>query len=791
MLKNYLIVTFRNLRKQKTYSIINVLGLTLSIASSLLLLLYVTDELSYDRYHENADRIYRIAMNVQMGAEERKVAVAPAAIAPTLSKNYADVENFAIIRPINDFKVIQNGQTFSQADAFCANASVFDVFTFPLLSGDSQTALEVPNSIVIDQQMAERYFPNQEAVGQTLLGEDSLNYLVTGVMENVQYNGHFTPQVLVSIWDEQKTSSWNDWNWANYVKLAPNAEIGLIEQSLGTVYEDHLEERLTEMNGGATFVLQPLTDIHFHSQRDFELRVNDGNMDYIYIFLTVACLLLLVSSVNYLNLATARSLRRAKEVGVRKALGSTKSQLVRQFLTESYLLIGISVVLGIGLALILIPTFQQFTGKTVSLSSIMTPISLIWAIIFFILLGLIAGGYPAFVLSRFNSVKALKGVTFGQSSTGVSLRQALVIFQFVVSVTMLISTLVIFRQLLFVNQQSLGFSPEQVITIGMSNEDQRKFLPLKTALLQNPNIQQISTTLYHPGEKPEINSFHLESDEGQQDRILQQLWVDHEFLPTLDIQLISGRNFSAREPGDTTRAGVLVNEALVKSMGWTKENALGRRLSSDEWQDKVIGVVSDFHMLSLHNVIEPIVIRYSIPDDWMLVRVNSTNISETLVDIQDTWNQIVGKTELSFHFLDEQFEAQYEKDEKRGYLFSGFSALTVIIACLGLFGLASYSTSQRVKEMGIRKVLGASVAELLTLLVKNYVRLILISLCIAIPIANYFAAEWLTNFAYQTDIAWWYFVVPGVALLLIALLSISQQTYWVATKNPSDSLRDE
>ncbi|MEM9674804.1 MAG: FtsX-like permease family protein, partial [Bacteroidota bacterium] len=519
--------------------------------------------------------------------------------------------------------------------------------------------------------------------------------------------------------------------------------------------------------------------------------VNDGNMDYIYIFLTVACLLLLVSSVNYLNLATARSLRRAKEVGVRKALGSTKSQLVRQFLTESYLLIGISVVLGIGLALILIPTFQQFTGKTVSLSSIMTPISLIWAIIFFILLGLIAGGYPAFVLSRFNSVKALKGVTFGQSSAGVSLRQALVIFQFVVSVTMLISTLVIFRQLLFVNQQSLGFSPEQVITIGMGNEDQRKFLPLKDALLQNPNIQQISTTLYRPGEKPEINSFHLEADEGQQDRIIQQLWVDHEFLPTLDIQLVCGRNFSVREPGDTTRAGVLVNEALVQSMGWTNENALGRRLSSEEWQDEVIGVVSDFHMLSLHNVIEPIVIRHSIPDDWMLVRVNSTNISETLVDIQDTWNQVLGQTELSFQFLDEQFKAQYEKDEKRGYLFSGFSALTVFIACLGLFGLASYSTSQRVKEMGIRKVLGASVVELLTLLVKNYVRLIVISLCIAIPIANYFAAEWLTNFAYQTEIAWWYFLVPGVALLLIALLSISQQTYWVATKNPSDSLRDE
>jgi putative ABC transport system permease protein len=791
MLKNYLIVTLRNLRKQKTYSIINVIGLTLSICCALLLLLYVTDELSYDRYHQHADRTYRIAMNVQMGEEERKVAVAPAAVAPTLSANYSEVEEYAIIRPISNFKVVQNGQTFSQADAFYVSASVFNVFTFPLLAGDPKTALEMPNSIVIDQQVAERYFPNQEAVGQILLGEDSLTYLVTGVMEKIRYNGHFTPQVLVSIWDREKISSWNDWNWANYVRITPNAELSRVQQSLGNLYQNHLEARLAEMNGSASFVLQPLTDIHFHSQRDFELRVNDGNMDYIYIFLSVAGLLILVSSVNYLNLATARSLRRAKEVGVRKALGSTKSQLVRQFLTESYLLIGISVLLGIGLMLLLSPIFQQFTGKTIFLSALSSPSTVIWAVVFFILLGLIAGGYPAFVLSRFNSVKALKGVTFGQSGTGSTLRQALVVFQFVVSVTMLISTLVIFRQLLFVNQQSLGFSPEQIITINLSNEDQRKFIPLKEALLQHPNIQEISTTLYHPGEKPEINSFHLESDEGQQDRIFQQLWVDHEFLPTLNIRLEAGRNFSPREPGDTTGAGVLVNQALVRSMGWTVDNAIGRKLSSDEWQDEVIGVVSDFHMLSLHNVIEPIVIRHSFPDDWMLIRANFANVSETLADIQNTWNQVVGKTALSFHFLDQQFKTQYEKDEKRGFLFAGFSALTVIVACLGLFGLASYSTSQRVKEMGIRKVMGASVSELFTLLVKNYIRLILISLCIAIPIANYFAIEWLTNFAYQTNVTWWYFALPGLVLLLIALLSISQKIYWVSTKNPSDSLRDE
>ena len=791
MLKNYWIVTLRNLRKQKIYSLINIVGLTLSIGCALLLLMYVNDELSYDRYHQHADRIYRIAMNVQMGEVERKVAVAPAAIAPTLTSRYSDVEVYALVRPINDFKIVQSAETFSEADVFYASATVFDVFSFPLVDGNPKTALVAPNSVVIDQEIAERYFRDQDAVGQTLWGEDSLAYLVTGVMENIQDNGHFTPQILVSIWDEEKITSWNDWNWANYVKLNPNVALSSLQQSLENVYQNHLQERLAEMNGSASFVLQPLTDIHFQSHRDFELRVNDGNMDYVYIFLTVACLLLLVSSVNYLNLATALSLRRAKEVGVRKALGSTKGQLVRQFLAESYLLIGISVLLGIGLALILIPSFQQFTDKSVSLYSLITPLTLGWAVFLFVTLGLIAGGYPAFILSRFNSVKALKGVTLSPSVTGVNLRQALVIFQFVVSVTMLISTVVIFRQLQYVNQQSLGFSPEQIITVQLNNEDQRRFLPLKTALMEHPDVEQIATTLYHPGLQPEINSFHLESDEGRQDRIYQQLWIDQGFLPTLNIQLVAGRNFSAREPEDTTRAGVLVNQALVRSMGWTNENALGRKISSDEWHDDVIGVVSDFHMISLHNVIEPMVIRHSIPEDWMLIRINVTNISDTFAELQAIWHQVAGKTELSFHFLDQQFEAQYEKDKKRGLLFAGFSTLTVIVACLGLFGLASYSTSQRVKEIGIRKVLGATVIQLLTLLIKKYVRLIIISLCIAIPIANYFADEWLTNFAYRTTVTWWYFALPGVALLLLALLSVSHQTYWVATKNPSDSLRDE
>ena len=791
MLRNYLTIALRTLRQQQVYSLINVTGLSLSVTSALLLFLYVTDELRYDRYHAHADHIYRVAMDVNVGGEDREVAVAPAALAPTLASNYADVEQYAIIRPINDFNIIKGEETLSQADVFYASATVFDVFTYPLVAGDPQTALQEPNSIVIDQRMADRYFPGQEALGQTLPGEGEASYRVTGVMQNVTGNGHFTPQALVSIWDKEKITSWGNWNWANYVRLAPAATPEPFREALEGVYRAHLAERVAEMKGSIDFVMQPLTDIHFYSRRDFELRVNDGNMNYIYTFSITALLLLLIACINYMNLATACSLRRAKEVGVRKALGSLQSQLIGQFLVESYLIVGVAVLLGIGLAAALLPVFNQFTQKSLRFDTLATPTTLGIVVLFVLVLGLVAGGYPAFFLSRYNSAKVLKGGHPGQRTSGFTLRQGLVVFQFAISIMMLIGTWVIYEQLHYLNRQSLGFNPEQIVTIPLSDETYQQFVPLKQALLQHDGVQQLATARYPPGKKPEVNSFHVAGPDGTQNRILQQLWVDHDFLATLDIPLVSGQNFSVRDPEDTTRAGVLVNEALVKSVGWTVDDAIGRQLSSEEWQDEVIGVVKDFHMLSLHDVIEPIVIRHSIPDNYTLLRISSQNVSQTLAAIHRTWNDIVGKTALDYQFLDQQFQQQYEKDEKQGRLFAGFSALTVFIACLGLFGLASYTVSQRAPEIGIRKVLGASVSNLLGLLVRNYVRLVVIALLIAVPVANYFVAEWLTNFAYQTEIHWWFFALPGAVILLIALLSISTQTLRAATRNPVESLRDE
>ena len=385
----------------------------------------------------------------------------------------------------------------------------------------------------------------------------------------------------------------------------------------------------------------------------------------------------------------------------------------------------------------------------------------------------------------------LKGNSITSGTSGFSFRQTLVIFQFIISIMMLVCTFIVYQQLHFLNKQYLGFDPEQIITVNLSSEAYQHFLPLKEALLQDAHIQAVATTQYIPGDKPEINSFHVESANGMQDYILQQIWVDHDFIPTLKIPLISGKNFDAHDPEDTTRAGVLVNEALMKKMGWTPENALGRKLRSEEWEDQVIGVVKNFHMVSLHDVIEPMVIRNASPAGQMLVRVNSQHLHQTLSHITQVWNEIAGKTALNYTFLDEHFQQQYEKDEKQGYLFAGFSGLTIFIACLGLFGLASFTASQRTKEIGIRKVMGASMSNILVLLSRDYIKLILIALLIAIPIANYFVTEWLGSFAYKIEIKWWFFALPCLTVLLIALLTVSQRTIKAANGNPVDSLKYE
>jgi len=792
MFKNHLKIALRQAKRHSLYSLINILGLTVALTGAIFLLLYITDELSYDRHHQHANRIYRVAMDAKFGDSERKVAVGPAALSPTLRATYPEVEAYAMVRPIPNFQLKKEGQVIAQPDVFYASATLFDVFSYPLLQGNPQTALVEPNCIVITQGFAKKYFGNtvENVIGKSVMRENGSEYRVTGLMADVTQNGHFTPTAFVSIWDKEKTQSWDDWNWHNYILTQPGFSPKAFQKKLEAVAAENLAPRL-EVRGNAeiTFVLQPLTDIHFTSRRDFEIQANDGNMAYIYTFSVVAFFLILLAAINYVNLATARALQRAKEVGVRKTLGAGRSQLVLQFFGESFLFTLSAILLSMLLIYLLSPAFGYFSGKTLNFEAFFNPESLLWLLGLLIFLSLLSGAYPAFYLSRFRPSLVLKG---GKGlRENVLFRKILVVSQFSISLVLIMCTMMVYVQLNYLQQSDLGFDQHQVVKISMGREAQHHFLPLKDALLQNPGIEHIGTAGFTPGDKPPINTFMLETDEGMQNHIFQQIWVDHDFLPTLDIELMAGRNFYHRQPGDTTLAGVLVNETLVKKMGWTTDNAIGKNLQSDEWADEVIGVVKDFHMTSLHDVVEPLIIRYQIPENYMLVKISENNLSSTLGFIRHKWNEMVGETTLEYTFLDQHFQQQYEADEKRGRLFAIFSGIIIFIACLGLFGLATFTAGQRTKEIGIRKVMGASVNHILFLLSKDYLQLLVISIVIAIPVANYFITDWLKGFAYKIPLAWWMFVLPGVLVLLVAFISISKKTIKVARKNPVESLRYE
>ena len=792
MFRNHLKIALRNARKHSLYSLINILGLTIALTGALFLLIYVTEELSYDQYHQHADRIYRVAMDAKFGDSERKVAVGPAALGPTLKANYPEVENYALLRSIPNFQLKKEEQIISQADVFYASATVFDVFSYQMLQGDPQTALVEPNCIVINQSLAKKYFGNMpgNVVGKSITREDGTVYQVTGLMADVTQNGHFTPTALVSIWDKEKTQSWGDWNWGNYILVQPDFSPVSFQDKLEAVAEENMASTLAVRgNAKITFVLQHLTDIHFYSRRDFEFQANDGNMAYIYTFSIVAFFLILLAAINYINLATARALQRAKEVGVRKTLGAERWQLVWQFLAESFLYTFLAVLLSLSLLYLLSPVFGYFSGKAIAFDTFTKPIYLLWLAGLVGILTLLSGAYPAFFLSRFRPSLVLKGTKARQEN--VFFRKILVISQFTISLVLIISTLIVYAQLNYLHQQDLGFDKDQVVKISMGQEAQDYILPLKDALLQNPNIKSVGTTGYAPGDKPPINTFMLETEEGMQNQIFQQIWVDQGFIPTLGIQIMAGRNFYDRMPGDTTLAGILVNETLVEKMGWNIDNAIGKKIQSDKWADEVIGIVKDFHMTSLHDVVEPLIIRHYTPADQLLIKVSGHNIRSTIDDIHRIWNEMIGKTEIDYTFLDQHFQQQYEKDEKQGNLFASFSGMIIFIACLGLFGLASFTAEQRTKEIGIRKVMGASIHHILLLLSKDYIQLLVISWVIAIPVANYLITDWLKGFAYKIPLQWWMFVLPGAMVLITALCAISGKTFKAARKNPVDSLRYE
>ncbi len=796
MFRNYLKIAWRNLWKNRLFSALNIVGMGVGIAAVGLMVLYVWHELSYDRFHAHADRIFRVVHYAQWAGGNLQLAPTSAPFAGALKNDYPEIKKTVRLNPEGGGLITYRDKKIEANDIMFTDQSVFDVFTFPFLYGDPATALAQPQRIVLTKNLAEKLFGDPaKAIGQTVEFSNNFPNTVTGVIADVPTNSHLQFSALRSL-PTNYTNGWQSFDLYTYILLNKAADAKALEAKLTGFFPKYLKK---EMGSELTYrmELQPLPSIHLHSHLDYEAGAN-GNSQTVYIFALVAALILLIAGINYVNLYTVRSMSRLREVGVRKAIGSHRSQLVRQFITESMLMALLASVVGVVFANIALPLFNELATKCLSLMTYGPWLLLGVVALFGLLLGVGSGLYPALFLSGFQTVVALKGQTSSKVG-GVGFRKVLVVFQFVAAVGLIACSWVIYRQMGYALHKDLGFNKDQVLTFHLESESARRQIQsLKEELRKSSLIEAVSAASNPIGNNNIGTKGMIFEQNGVMPtttQVVQKFAVDADYLNTLQIKLLEGRNFSASSPGDATGA-VLVNEALVKEMGW--QAPIGKRVKSYVSIDKaveaqVVGVVKDFHTYSLQHKIEPLVLQIPAPEDQdnLYIRIRPGKAEEALAYIKTVYQQFEPTASVSFHFLDENFSRQYKAEQKQGQLLLLFTILAVLIACLGLFGLAALSAEARVKEIGVRKVLGASVVSIVTLLSKDFLKLVVIAIVIATPLAWYAMNEWLQSFAYKIDVEWWVFALTGLLAITIALLTVSFQSVRAALMNPAKSLRSE
>lgn len=798
MLYNYFAIGIRNLLKDRSYTLLNVLGLTVSITFSLLLMLYVNDELSYDRFHDKADRIFRISSHVKETENEFNWAVAQMLTGETLKREYpAEVQASLRLLP-NDRLEYRTAQTrFLEEKFYLSGENIFNFFTFPLVEGDPKTALKEPNSIVLSQTTAEKYFGKRDSyLGKTLDNNRAETWKVTGVMQDIPQNSHIRFDALMADHDIRQFAAENGGAWGqfaayNYVLLHPKVDPAAFENKIRGMYDKYMASIFRPLKININYVVQPITSIRLHSKMTQEPEPL-GSLAYVRILGITAIFLVLLACINYVNLTTARATRRAREVGVRKALGSSRGSLAAQFLSESALLALVSGALGLGLAVVLLPIFNTMAGKLMSLSALFQPSIMIGLVSILVLAGFIAGSYPALVLSGFQAVAVLKGDQV--RSSGIWLRRALVVTQFAASLMMLIATGVIYDQLQFLKNKDLGFEKDQVLVLRPDPGSTRRaeVVAFRDMLKQNAALGAVATASVSPGiDATYKNVVTIEGNEGMKEVGIDIVGADHYFFDALGIDVVKGKNFTG-QLSDTLNA-VLVNEALVKKMGWA--DPIGKKLRAQGGPDapfsQVIGVVKDYHQKSLYNPIEPLIFLYRQAGFVVHAKVKAEDVAATLKKVEADWKAAFPAQEFKFTFLDDEFNQQFSADQKRGTLFSVFSGLSIFIACLGLLGLVAYTTEQRRREIGIRKVLGAGQGQVVTLLARHFVVLVLVAGVIAIPLSAWFLQDWLAQFPYHTALQPFTFIGALVALLVLTMVTVSFHTIRAALANPVKSLRSE
>jgi len=807
MLESYLTIALRNLKRNKMMSFINISGLAIGIATCLLILLFVQYEWSFDRYHEKADRIVRVVFKGMVQGEKLNEANVMPPVAEALKEEFPEVEAATRLRIAGKPTIVYGEETYKSHEAAFVDANFLSVFTFPLVKGDAATALVEPNSIVISEAVAEKFFAGENPLGKTLdFKNGDQPHKVTGVMQQMPKNTHFQFDIFIAMSGlaEARQPSWMTSEFYTYLVLPEGYDYHELEAKLPTVFDKYAGPQMKQAMGMGIeefraagndlgLFLQPLTDIHLYSDFAFDLSPH-GDIRNLYLFGAIALFMLFIACINFMNISTAGASKRAKEVGVRKVMGSNKGDLIWQFLLESVLLALFSLGLAVILVVLALPLFNQIAENQLSLHTL----PLLWLVpgllVFGLLVGTLAGSYPAFVLSNFRPSAILKGnLSVGNKSVG--LRKGLVVFQFFLTIALMICTGVVFRQLQFIQDAKLGYDTSSVVVVPELWALGKKVEVFRQQLAQDTRVISASYSGYLPAGRSYNNNFFLtpSHDNTQMVKTLRYD-VDEHYLPTLNMKLVAGRNFSSEMATDSS--GIILNETSAQAFGWEGEEALGQQVvyANNEGQRtsyQVLGVVEDFHFKSLHEQISPLVMVLGGGSGAAILKVQTSDVATLLADLKDRWTTLTSEQPFAPVFLDDSIYETYKAERRVGTLLAVFAGLTIFVACLGLFGLTVFASEQRTKEIGIRKILGASVASLVQLLSQDFIKLVAVAYVLACPLAWWIMSQWLEDFAYRITLSAGVFALAGALALAIAFLTVGYHSLRAALGNPLKSLRSE
>jgi len=795
MFKNIIKVTIRKIRKEIGYALLIVLSLTIGITSSLLLLLYVFDDLSFDQFHEKKDRIVRVLSHIKESDDEFTWPSTQYPLGPQARQDYPEVEEFVRIIPFERQLLIYEDVRQYDEDVIYADSSFFTVFTFDLLRGDPATVITRPNTMVVTESFAKKYFASEDPYGKTIQTANGESFEITGVMKDVPSNSHITFSAVVRKPDrswEEHPALWGNFAIMTYLQLKENTDIMVLQEKMKEMYDRYMAQVLKELNWHVEYLLEPITDIYLKSEVKGASR--SGDIKYIYIFSVVAFFMLLIANINYMNLATTRSIYRSREVGMRKIVGSQRWPLIVQFLSESVILTFIALIISIVIIILLLPAYNQLTGKLFDINYLFNAKVILTLIAIIIFVGLLGGSYPAFYLSRFNPVSVIKKET-GARRSNFSVRKILVVVQFAISCALIINTWLIYKQLNFLMDKELGFDPKNIVIVTLENKSmENRYQTFRNVLLMSPDVSGVSSANNKIGNSPLKYIMEVETAEGMQEKGINLYTADYDFIKTMDIEIVKGRDFSREFLSDTS-SGAIINETMAKRFSW--DEPIGKKIDN-KWrrQDgdpplRVVGVMKDFHQEGLYNPVETLMLMLNERNYYVNIKIRDQNIQETLKFIEKSWSEVFPDLPFQYTFLEDDYAQQFKADEKKGKIFLGFSVLVILIACLGILGLVSFTTEQRIKEIGIRKAMGASVERIILLISKEFLVIVMISLVIAYFGAYFYLKNWLLDYAYPVKIDPWMFIGAGLLTIIILLITISYSTIKAGNTNPAESLKIE